>query len=371
MRKRAKPPRKILLCPYLIATVLIASVNTFVASTALATSAIEIPPSTFVDGGVGFSTSSNYFNTQANYEKSRGEYTSLPAGNKLTHWENQARIRYNASSRFSLLAGTTYTSTIAQMATVSKTNARMTELVGGIDWLIYSGYLQVTIEWLASYPLDLTDPAQLVPMTNDGVAYFRPGVFLQKSFRRYRFNLYTGLHAPVQNFATRFLYEATMDMRLFWIFTVGGGINGYETVLSDSTNLIYRQSSAALSNVASERFYSFNPALIEARAWIGIRPNKQLWLRAGYAQTINGLHNAAGNSILFSLTYNTATPMFGEYYPPLSPRKPSPDDAVRTFEPDAESSDQSVFEMDDETSPKGKTPLDKAEQILEKRSSDK
>jgi hypothetical protein len=345
-----------------------------VVSTAEATSAYEVPTSSFVDGGVGFSTSSNYFSTQANYEKSRGEYTGLPTGNKLTHWENQARVRYNPASRFSLIAGTTYTSTFAQMAATNKTNSRMTEIMGGIDWLLYTGYLQVTLEWIASYPLDLTDPAQLVPMTNDGVAYFRPGVFLQKSFRRYQFNLYTGFHAPVQNFATRFLYETSMDMRLFWIFTVGGGINGYETILSDSSNLIYRQSSAALSNVGSERFYSFNPALVEARAWIGIRPNKHLWLRVGYAQTINGLHNAAGNSILFSLAYNTATPVFGEYYPPLHPRKSSPGDAVRSFEPDAEPLDQSVFEMDDDETDvksKGKNPLDKTEQILENRNQDK
>lgn len=339
-----------------------------------ATPAYEPPPGTFVEGGVGASSSTEFFTTTANYEKSRGEYTSLPTNNNLTFLESKLRARYTATSRFSLFAGTTYASTRATDPLRTKTNARMSEFIGGVDWLVNVPYVQLTLEVLGSSPLDMSDPAQVVPMTNDGVFYFRPGVFVQKALRRFRLGGYAGVHAPAGGLATRFIYEATVDTRLFWWFTLGGGVNGYETMLTDTSTLVNRQSTAGVSNVGSERFYSYNPALIEGRAWVGIRPNKAFWLRFGYAQTINGLHNAAGSSYLLSLVYNSSTPPFSEspdYYAPESRRRPSPDNVLRSFEPDVEPSDMSVFDQDYEESMKGKTPLDKTERMLEKRSQDK
>lgn len=344
---------------------------------ARAIAAYEAPPSIFLENSLGVSASTDYFSTNANYEPSRGAYTSLNNGNSLTHWASHLRGRYTPTTRFSFFAGTTFAQTAAITPFQTKTNSAFTEFFAGIDWLLNTDYVQLTGEVIGSLAIDTVSDLQTKPYTNDGAHYFRPGLFAQKGFKRFRLGGYMGVHVPTGPLATLFLYEATIDARLIWSLTAGAGINGYETLVPDTSTLVNRQTAAGIANVSSERFYSFNPALVEGRVWLGWRPSKQLWLRLGYAQTINGLHNAAGSSYLLSVVYNTRSFDFGggggsDYAPP-PPRPLSPDERLRSFEPDLEATEQGIFDMDDGTAPPPKrvNPLDQTERMLEKKSKER
>jgi len=341
---------------------------------ARATAAYEAPPSIFFENSLGVSMSTDYFSTNANYEPTRGAYTSLNNGSSLTQWSSHLRGRFTPTTRFSFFAGTSFVQTAAIMPFQTKTNSAFSEFFAGLDWLLNTDYVQLTGELIGSLASDTVSDTQTKPFTNDGANYFRPGLFAQKAFKHFRLGAYTGVHVPTGPLATLLLYEATIDARLIWAFTAGAGINGYETLVNDTSTLVNRQTTAGIANAGSERFYSFNPALIEGRVWIGYRPSKRLWIRAGYAQTINGLHNAAGATYLLSLIYNSRSFDFGENdYAAPPPRPMSPDERLRSFEPDLEATEQGLFDMDDGMAPPPKktNPLDQTERMLEKKTKEK
>jgi hypothetical protein len=352
----------------------------FFGSLAQATQAYETPPSVFVENTFGLSAATSFFTTTSNYEPSRGAYTGLLNGEKLTLLNTNLRARFTPSTRFSIFAGTAYAQAAAYDTVPivqTRTNSAFTNANAGFDWLINTDTVQLTAEILGSYPIDQTSSTQTKPFTNDGYGYFRGGLFAHKAFPRFRTTVFGGVQAPGGSLATLFLYEATFDMRVFKTITAGGGIDGYETLIGDTTSLYNRQVTTAIPNGGSEIFNSFSPAMVEARAWIGYRHSHQFWARVGYAQTINGLHNAAGSSILFSLNFTTRPFDFNpaDERERIGPRTMSPDDTLRSFTPDVESTEQGLFDMEGDQ-PSGQSgrsrrkasPLDETEQLLEKKS---
>lgn len=344
-------------------------------STSLGGPANEIPPSSFNSGSIGASINSEYFTTKANYESSRGAYTRLPGDSNLTHTEVRMRGRYTFTRKFSLFAGSSFSHVQAVDLVHTKTNSQITEGLGGINYLFATKLALFIPEILVSVPVDRTSANQITPMTNDGVTYVKSGIFILKPFRRFRLCSFLGLHYPMDSLAKKFLYEATLDMRVFDTFTIGGGVDGYEPAMSDEKTLINRMASATRANAGSERFYSYNPSLIEARGWIGWRPDTSLWIRAGYAKTLNGLHTAEGQSFLLSVQFNSSHVDFSSDASRTSSRKGSdPDSALKTFEVDIEDTDQSVFQPDDgeiKNTKRGRESLDATEKMLEQKSKDK
>ena len=335
---------------------------------ALAVTANEAPPGVFTEDSFGGSVSGEYFTTKANYETTRGAYTRLPGDSNLSQLDTKLRGRYTASKKVSFFLGTTYTRTNAVDLINTKTNSQLSEALAGVDYLINTRHMQLVPELILSFPLDQTNVNQLTPMTNDGAVDVKAGVFALKPYRQFRLGGYLGAQWPVDSLAKRLLYEATIDWRIFTSFTIGGGIDGYETLMGDSSALLDRQAAAVRANAGSERFYSYNPALVEARGWVGYRPDNTLWLRAGMAKTLNGLHTAEGQSFLVSLVYNSAHIDFTRE--PVKKKRFDPDEAAKTFEIDSEATDQSVFEPEEEeiqNTNRGNN-LDSTEKLLEKKS---
>lgn len=334
-----------------------------------ATSANEVPPSFFAARSFGASLSGDYFTTKANYETTRGAYTRLPGDSNLTQIESKLRGRYTINRKISLFVGTAFSSVQATDLVNTKTNSQLSEALAGVDYFFGNKSYQIIPEFIGCIPIDQTKSNQLTPMTNDGVSYIKTGLFAIKPFKSFRIVGFAGLRYPIDTLAKLFLYEATFDWRLFGPFTIGAGIDGYETVSSDGSTQIERQAAATRANASSERFYSYNPSLIEARGWIGFRMDDTFWIKAGYAKTVNGLHSAEGQTVLLSLVYNSASSATSNEQNRRGDR--ASDDALKKFEADLEDSDQSVFQTDDDApknSKRNNRPLDSTEKMLEEKS---
>lgn len=283
-----------------------ASVLVSFSQKANALSVPETPPSAWNEGSFGIQTSSEYFTSKSNYDVKRGKFEALPNGNSWNSFENRFKARFAPTRNFSLFAGTGFTSANATDLINEKSNSGLTEVFAGANFLLTRRWWRVVPEIEASYPLEETEYGQTNPTTSDGVAYARAGVFLFKPYKYMRFESYLGFHFPGQGLSKRFMYSLAAEVALFGGFTVGGGVQGYETLISDDASYAERRFTSAAANATSDRFWAYNPALIEGRAWLGLRLDKSFNVRLGYLKTVNGIRTAEGNSILLSLNYNSA-----------------------------------------------------------------
>lgn len=345
----------------------LALIATVFSRQANAVTAYEAPPGGWVESSFGLSASTEYFMSQANYENARGSYSRLPGDNKFSSLESKFRGRYNFTTLFSAFAGFGLGYSQATDSVYQKSNSQLTEAFAGADFLLNKKYVRLVPEVLVSMPMSPTDPNQTDPLTSDGVPYIRTGLFAHKPLRYFRLGAFGGFHIPLSDLGTRFAYEVTADMRLFTVVTIGGGINGYETFLADSSTFASRNQTALRANAGSQRFFAFEPSLIEARGWVGFRPDRSMWIRVGVAKTLNGINTAEGFALTGSIVFNSS---------PLIPTKNSksserPDEvsAKQNFVPDSEDMDQDLFENQEaEILPKsGEDDLDQTEKLLEKK----
>jgi hypothetical protein len=317
----------------------------------------ETPPSAWNEGSFGLQTTSEYFSSKANYDTNRGSFEDLPNGNSWTSFENRGKVRYAPTRNFSLFTGLGFTSSTAKDGFIEKTNSGLTEVFAGANFLLTRRWWRVVPEFEVSYPMEETEPGQSTPLTSDGVAYARAGIFLFKPYKYLRFESYLGFHFPGEGLAKRFMYSLQTEIALFGGFTVGGGVQGYETIISDDSSYLERRITSATANATSDRFWAYNPALIEGKAWLGLRLDKSFNVRLGYLKTVNGVRTAEGQSLLLSLNYNssgnrTRSNAIVVEKPPVAPNN-------RSFKTEPEPNDPELFDQRDS--------LDNTERLLENR----
>ncbi|HVK60297.1 MAG TPA: hypothetical protein VM432_02055 [Bdellovibrionales bacterium] len=274
-------------------------------SVALAGSLPESPPSIWNPGSYGVSATSELFTSNANYGEERGSYSKLEEGHSITVFETRPRARYAFTHAISAFAGTSFAQTKAVDSDTEKTSANLTEVYGGFDWQLNRRWWRVVPEFEFSYPVTATDPDQTVPLTSDGVWFMRAGVFLFKPYKRIRFESYLGLHYPGEGLAKRFNYSLASEVALIRGFSIGGGVYGYETIVSDDKTQAERTRTTDRANAGSQRFWAYDPALLEARAWVGFRADRAFTFRLGYGKTINGVRTAEGSSVLLSIAFSS------------------------------------------------------------------
>ncbi len=330
----------------------------------------ETPPSAWNEGSFSLQTSSEYFSSKANYTNNRGSFERLPNGNAWTSFENRFKARFAPNRNFSVFVGSGFNASTAKDILSERSSSGFTEVFAGANFLLTRRWWRVVPEIEVSYPLEETEYAQTTPLTNDGVPYARAGVFLFKPYKYLRFESYLGFHFPGEGLAKRFMYQLATEVALFGGFTVGAGVQGYETIISDETSYAERRITSATADATSDRFWAYNPALIEGRAWLGLRLDKSFNIRLGYLKTVNGVRTAEGNSFLLSLNFNSAGNTSG-FVPTNRPRQTSPqrEQAVvgkqpvpqnqRGFRTEPEVNDPELFDQRDS--------LDNAERLLENR----
>lgn len=288
-----------------LASLAIATTSSLVASAA--PTIPDSPPPGWREDAYSFSFSSEYFSSSSNFNDGRGSYSSLPNGNNFTSFENRGLIRYATNDQWAIFGATGFTQSHAvdNTASLDKTNGTFTDVSLGTDYLMRRRWMNVVSELQVSWPLDTNDTTRTTPLTNDGVPTIRLGAFLFKRYQTFRLESYLGFYAPTSDLAKRFVYSLLGEAALFSTFTVGGGIDGYESVLADGQTSTTRANLIANTDAGDARFAAWNPAVTEARLWLGLRPDRGFAIRLGYLKTINGVRAANGQSLLLSLSLNT------------------------------------------------------------------
>jgi hypothetical protein len=321
----------------------------------------ETPPSAWNKGSFGVQSQSEYFFSHANYGESRGSYENLATSNKWTSFENRIKARYGFTNNVSLFGGIGANASTATNFGLDRNNSAITEVFAGVDFLLARRWWRVVPEFEASYPTDQTTKLQTSPLTSDGSAYANLGIFMFKPYKYLRFESYLGFHLPGDDLAKRFVYSLGAEIAMFGAFTVGGAIQGYESVLADGTSNAERKLTQATADATSERFWGYNSALLEAKGWVGLRFDRSFGVRLGYAKTLNGVRTAEGQSILLSLYYNTSgqpqrrgMPQVYVGATPVAPR-------VNTFKTQPEQNDPELFDQQKEDS-----SLDNTERLFDR-----
>jgi hypothetical protein len=339
-----------------------------------AVEAYEPPPLSWIQDSWGTSMTGEYFSTNTNYDQTRGSFTRLVGNNTLTNFTSHVRGRYGLTTSTALFTGFGFAQTNVKDALGERAGSSITDLTIGADFILWRRWFKAIVEAQGGYPIDAVDRQQKKPLTSDGVPFGRIGLFVYKPFRQFRLTGYAGVDYPTEGLSKKFLYQIYGEIPVRQ-FLIGGGVNGYEAFLADSLSQAERQATPIVANAQSLRFYAFEPALLEARGWVGFRPSKSWSIRAGYAKTLNGLRTAEGQSFIFSLAFN-AKDLFGTSVETLEEdaRSVSPD---ANFVSDRETTDQSLFRDEPPPKPKRivappKTPgaidsLDQTEKLLERR----
>ena len=327
----------------------------------------ESPPSIWNPESMGVSSSAEYFNSTANYDETRGSYTKLANSNSFTNFETRTRGRYAFSNSVSAFTGFGFAQSQATDISTNKTNTNVTDVFLGADFQLLRRWWRVIPEFEFSYPTDAATKNQTVPLTNEGVWYARAGVFMFKPYKYFRFESYLGFHYPGEGLAKRFIYTLLAETAFASGFSLGGGIDGTESLLADEKSSADRLTPQVFADAGSHRFWAYNPSLIEARVWLGFRADKAFTFRLGYAKTLNGMRSAEGQSLLLSLAYNSpGDKMEGKRLRDILQKR-----ADENFKTEPEKTDPEIFQQPDSEplTPKikKKETLDDTEKLLENR----
>jgi hypothetical protein len=76
-------------------------------------------------------------------------------------------------------------------------------------------------------------------------------------------------------------------------------------LISDELTAADRTITQTSADAGSERYRSYNPAIMLARGWVGFKPGQTVEIRVGYMQTLTGQREAAGQALTLNVVFNS------------------------------------------------------------------
>ncbi len=282
----------------------------FVSQTAEA-SPVEPPPWSWRKGAFGVSSTTEYFSTKANYDSTRGQFVALPGDNQFSDFNTWLRGRYAFWPKFSMYAGAGVGQVRAVDTINEKTTSGLTQAYLGGHFTVWRQWLLMVAEVEAGLPLDAGGPlktftsGQTTPLIDDGAYYGRAILHMRKDVKSFRLTGYAGTLIPTSGLAKKLLYGIFGELPIGDFLMVGGGVEGRETLLSDELTDAERKLTQSTANAGSARYRAYNPAVLQARGWVGFRPGQTVEIRAGYMQTLTGQRDASGQAFTLNVVFNS------------------------------------------------------------------
>ena len=299
----------------------------------------EPPPWRWDKGLWRLSLQTSYFFTEANYE-TRGIVDRLPGDNSYRLAALGARARYHLLQKVSVYFGGGFAQALSQDPTLEREKTAFTDAVFGADWLLAreaNGVADLVAELEGSFAIDQIDVDTTDALTNDGVNFLKALLFAHKSFPWFNIQGHVGGKFRAEGLASLLLWGVGAEKPLGKRYLLGAGVEGYETLGGDEVSEADRKTLTDRVNAGSFAFYSFDPALIEARAWAGWNPINAGQLRVGYGRTFNGVRSAAGQTVFLQLSYDfnpqPDRDSFDYYRSRRALRRKTNQEALKDFEP--------------------------------------
>ena len=273
--------------------------------TAEAAPYVEQPPWGWRKASFGFGGSTRYTTTQANYGPARGEFTRLTGDNQVTAFETNFRGRYAFWPKFSLYAGGAFSQVRAVDAVNEKTNTGLTELNAGGHFLVWRKWLIMIAEVQGGMAMSKNTRLQTAPLLHDGASYAQGVLHMRKNIGRTRWIGHLGVNFPSDGLAKKLMYGFVGELPLGDAMIIGGGIEGYDSMISDELTETERNLSINAANAGSKIFASWDPAQTSFKVYAGFLPGRTVDIRAGYQQSFTGLRAPHAQTFFLSLNFGS------------------------------------------------------------------
>lgn len=305
------------------------------------TSTALAKPETFEyqrQGSLRLLSEANYFTTEANYASDGGTFTELQNGRNFKNLQIDVGGQYAFSKRLYLGSALSIANSESYDGSFTRSNSGLTEVKFWAQYIVMVRPLRIIPEVQFWYPFNRVESNTDETLTGEGAMVLQPGSWFIKPFKAFDVFSYLGIKYQDEGRATLLPYRLGLEYN-FSRFFVGAGLNGYQTLIDDEDTATPSNKTSITNRVngMSLKFYSINPSLLEADAWLGMKFSKTSQLRLGLSQTLNGENSAEG------LTVHAA--IYFELMSPKSVRKrtaPSEDG----FEIQQDKYDESLFQQE-------------------------
>lgn len=335
----------------------------------LAASPIETPPWSWRKGSFGISSTTEYFTSNANFGPARGEFSRLTGDNSLTDFNTWVRGRYAFWPKFSMYSGFGVSQVRAVDQVNEKTNSGLTEAYLGGHFTVWRQWLLMVAEIEAGMPLDAGGPlvnfskTQTTPLIADGAYYARAILHMRRNLGPARLFGYVGTHIPSEGLAKRLLYGVYGEIPIGDFLMAGGGVDGHEVLINDELTAAERNTTNVSANAGSQRYRSFDPAILRARGWVGFKPGQTVEIRAGYMQALTGLRDAHGSAFTLNVVFSSI-PKRTFRTRPTGDRISAPGN-TREFRLDSEAADPEVIAPSNDFEPQRGDDLNETERLFD------
>lgn len=242
-----------------------------------------------------FELGTNFFYSEANYETFGEGSTNLTSGNHYQLLDLDLSTRYMPSKTWSVFAMGSMGSAQSKSSVATRTNTSLTEVLGGFDFIMYDGVIQLVPEVGVLIPMQEVNGTGDDALNSEGVFEAWGRVTAQKDFGTARVYGWIGYDYRADGRSSLMPWGGGLQLKAN-AFRFGGELIGSQTISDDkdkSTKYV-RNAYLQTVNAGSYKFYSVNPTLIDTLFYATWSLDPKWSLQVNGGATIAGENAAAG-----------------------------------------------------------------------------
>ncbi|MCB0340591.1 MAG: hypothetical protein H6626_13715 [Pseudobdellovibrionaceae bacterium] len=262
-------------------------------------------PPVFSGEEVRFEVETNYFQTDANFKSTWGEFVRLDDGNTMRSTQLRLAGKYFVAPEWALGGGAVVAYSESNNAGQGLTNSGLSEIF--VDMALTKDWHELNISPVVELviPIYTVDPTSHVVMIGEGTMRFNGGVWgdLDVGF----IDVFTYLGFSVRDDGRSNLVNwKAGTYKFLGRFRLGTTVSGQHTLSDDdfAPSPSVRDNVVNMVNAGSYLYYEVNPEALTASLWADLNFAEKGELRVGVAQTLNGANSAAGFSGHVALTWS-------------------------------------------------------------------
>ena len=295
-----------------------------------------------------FEFSTEYFYSEENYTSFGDSPASLPSGNHFQLMDFSFATRYMPNKKSSYFAMMNVGVAESRNAFATRTNSTVNKIMAGVDFLAYSDRFQLIPEVSLLFPLDKVDPNSDTVANNEGVLELHTRLHAQKEFGSSRAYGWLGFDFRSEGRSFLLPWGVGYQKRIAK-YRLGAEVFGFQSITDDSVeNDALRRSYINAVNAGSFKFYSANPALVDASLFATWMASEKWNFQVTAGHTIMGDNMAAGFHVGANLLYSfdLTDGYSSETYRPLS--SPTPRSRSNMYRESELSSERKVRQFEED-----------------------
>lgn len=242
-----------------------------------------------------FELGSQYFYSQANYVNMGTATQNLSSGNHFRQIDVNLSTRYIPARDWSMFVLANIGSAESKNSLTTRTNSSLNQVLGGADFLMYDGVVQLVPELALLIPLEKVSTSNDQALNSEGVFEGWARLTVQKNFALARAYGWWGVNYRGEG--RSYLMPWGVGLQRKWgAWKLGGEFFGTQSITDDTStsNKVIRNAYLNQVDAESYKWYSVNPSLVDTLLYAtwNISPAWSLQINGG--MTVAGENAAAG-----------------------------------------------------------------------------